>query len=239
MWCRTTGATWRSCVPGARDRGARAGPGSRADVCRASPPDADGAVGGASRGADAAHGGGAWGRGVLDPLRPGDCRGAGRARGGGARPGGGPAARPGSRAGPGGPARACARAGVPFGCEHRRRGRSGRGQLLAGRPHDRRPHSGRRSGSAVAPAGGGRACRGGKSAVPEQRRESAGRGADGPACCCPAGSGTASPVRFPAVGVAEAQWHEFDPAPLDEAGTAAGTVTRFLAYLAVPVWGTP
>lgn len=47
------------------------------------------------------------------------------------------------------------------------------------------------------------------------------------------------PGPLPATGVAEAQWHEFDPAPLAEAGAAAGAVTRFLAYLAVPVWGTP
>ena len=53
------------------------------------------------------------------------------------------------------------------------------------------------------------------------------------------GFGYRLPGPFAAVGVAEAQWHEFDPAPLDEAGAAAGTVTRLLAYLAVPVWGTP
>ena len=53
------------------------------------------------------------------------------------------------------------------------------------------------------------------------------------------GFGYRLPGPFAAVGVAEAQWHEFDPAPLDEAGAAAGAVTRLLAYLAVPVWGTP
>ena len=53
------------------------------------------------------------------------------------------------------------------------------------------------------------------------------------------GFGYRLPGPFLAVGVAEAQWHEFDPAPLDEAGAATGAVTRFLAYLAVPVWGTP
>ncbi len=53
------------------------------------------------------------------------------------------------------------------------------------------------------------------------------------------GFGYRLPGPFAAVGVAEAQWHEFDPAPLAEAGAAAGAVTRFLAYLAVPVWGTP
>lgn len=50
-----------------------------------------------------------------------------------------------------------------------------------------------------------------------------------------AGFGYRLPGPFPATGVAETQWHEFDPAPLAE----AGAVTRFLAYLAVPVWGTP
>ncbi|MYC51863.1 MAG: hypothetical protein F4X47_06050 [Gammaproteobacteria bacterium] len=53
------------------------------------------------------------------------------------------------------------------------------------------------------------------------------------------GFGYRLPGPFAAVGVAEAQWHEFAPAPLAEAGAAAGAVTRFLAYLAVPVWGTP
>lgn len=53
------------------------------------------------------------------------------------------------------------------------------------------------------------------------------------------GFGYRLPGPLPAVGVAEAQWHEFDPAPLAEAGAAAGAVTRFLAYMAVPVWGTP
>ena len=53
------------------------------------------------------------------------------------------------------------------------------------------------------------------------------------------GFGYRLPGPLAAVGVAEAQWHEFDPAPLAEAGAAAGAVTRFLAYLAVPVWGTP
>ena len=52
------------------------------------------------------------------------------------------------------------------------------------------------------------------------------------------GFGYRLPGPFRAVGVAEAQWHEFDPAPLAEAGAAAGAVTRFLAYLALPVWGT-
>ena len=51
------------------------------------------------------------------------------------------------------------------------------------------------------------------------------------------GFGVRLPGPFPATGVAEAQWHEFDPAPLAEAGASAGAVTRFLAYLAVPVWG--
>lgn len=53
------------------------------------------------------------------------------------------------------------------------------------------------------------------------------------------GFGYRLPGPLPATGVAEAQWHEFDPAPLAEAGAAAGAVTRFLVYLAVPVWGTP
>ncbi len=53
------------------------------------------------------------------------------------------------------------------------------------------------------------------------------------------GFGVRLPGPFPAFGVAEAQWHEFDAAPLAEAGAAAGAVTRFLAYLAVPAWGTP
>lgn len=53
------------------------------------------------------------------------------------------------------------------------------------------------------------------------------------------GFGYRLPGPFPVIGVVEAQWHEFDPAPLDEAGGAAGTVTRFLACLAVPVWGAP
>ncbi len=53
------------------------------------------------------------------------------------------------------------------------------------------------------------------------------------------GFGYRLPGPFPAIGVAEAQWHEFDPAPLAEAGAAAGAVTRFLAWLAVPAWGTP
>lgn len=52
------------------------------------------------------------------------------------------------------------------------------------------------------------------------------------------GVGYRLPGPFPAIGVAEAQWHELDPAPLVEAGAAAGAVTRFLAWLAVPVWGT-
>lgn len=53
------------------------------------------------------------------------------------------------------------------------------------------------------------------------------------------GFGYRLPGPIPANGVAEAQWHEFDPAPLAEAGGAAGAVARFLAYLAVPVWGMP
>ena len=53
------------------------------------------------------------------------------------------------------------------------------------------------------------------------------------------GFGYRLPGPFPAIGVAEAQWHEFDPAPLAAAGAAAGAVTRFLAWLAVPAWGTP
>ena len=53
------------------------------------------------------------------------------------------------------------------------------------------------------------------------------------------GFGYRLPGRFRVTGVAEAQWHEFDPAPLADAGAAAGAVTRFLAYLAVPAWGTP
>lgn len=50
------------------------------------------------------------------------------------------------------------------------------------------------------------------------------------------GFGYRLPGPFAAVAVAEAQWHEFDPAPLAGAGAAAGAVARFLAYLAVPVW---
>ena len=53
------------------------------------------------------------------------------------------------------------------------------------------------------------------------------------------GFGVRLPGPFPAFGVAEAQWHEFDPALPAEAGAAAGAVTRFLAYLAVPVRGAP
>ena len=53
------------------------------------------------------------------------------------------------------------------------------------------------------------------------------------------GFGYRLPGPLPAIGVAEAQWHEFDPAPLAAAGAAAGAVTRFLAWLAVPAWGTP
>ena len=53
------------------------------------------------------------------------------------------------------------------------------------------------------------------------------------------GFGYRLPGPIPASGVAEAQWHEFDPAPLAEAGAAAGAVTRFLAWLAVPAWGMP
>lgn len=53
------------------------------------------------------------------------------------------------------------------------------------------------------------------------------------------GFGVRLPGPFPATGVAEAQWHEFDPAPLAEAGARAGAVTRVLAYLAVPVRGAP
>ena len=52
------------------------------------------------------------------------------------------------------------------------------------------------------------------------------------------GFGVRLPGPIPATGVAEAQWHEFDPALPAEAGAAAGAVTRFLAWLAVPVWGT-
>lgn len=53
------------------------------------------------------------------------------------------------------------------------------------------------------------------------------------------GFGYRLPGPFPATGAAEAQWHEFDPSALAEAGAAAGAVVRFLAYLAVPVWGAP
>jgi hypothetical protein len=53
------------------------------------------------------------------------------------------------------------------------------------------------------------------------------------------GLGVRLPGPIPAFGVAEAQWHEFDPALPVEAGAAGGAVTRFLAYLAVPVWETP
>ncbi len=53
------------------------------------------------------------------------------------------------------------------------------------------------------------------------------------------GFGYRLPGPIPVYGVAEAQWHEFDPAPLGEVGPAAGAVTRFLAWLAVPLWGTP
>ena len=53
------------------------------------------------------------------------------------------------------------------------------------------------------------------------------------------GFGVRLPGPIPASGVAEAQWHEFDPAPLAAAGPAAGAVTRFVAWLAVPAWRTP
>lgn len=53
------------------------------------------------------------------------------------------------------------------------------------------------------------------------------------------GFGYRLPGPIPAIGVAEAQWHEFHPSPLAEAGGAAGAVTRFLVFLAVPVWGIP
>lgn len=52
-----------------------------------------------------------------------------------------------------------------------------------------------------------------------------------------AGLGYRIPGPLSPVAVAEAQWHEFDPVPLAEAGAGAGTVTRFLVHLAVPVGG--
>lgn len=54
-----------------------------------------------------------------------------------------------------------------------------------------------------------------------------------------AGFGYRLPGPLRSVGVAEAQWHEFDPAPLADAGAGAGGVTRLLVHLSVPVRGTP
>lgn len=64
-------------------------------------------------------------------------------------------------------------------------------------------------------------------------------GSEGTGLLLSGGFGVRLPGPVPAFGVAEAQWHEFDPALPAEAGAAAGAVTRFLACLAVPVWGTP
>ena len=53
-----------------------------------------------------------------------------------------------------------------------------------------------------------------------------------------AGLGYRLPGPFPWMGLAEVQWHEFDPAPLADAGAGAGAVTRILVHLAVGVWGS-
>lgn len=53
-----------------------------------------------------------------------------------------------------------------------------------------------------------------------------------------AGLGYRLPGPFPWMGLAEVQRHEFDPAPLADAGAGAGAVTRVLVHLAVAVWGS-
>ncbi len=53
------------------------------------------------------------------------------------------------------------------------------------------------------------------------------------------GIGYRLPGPLPATGVVEAQWHEFEPAPLADVGAAPGAVTRVLVQLGVPVLGRP